>query len=267
MRSSHSVLVAGFIAAVVLTSAGQVAFAQEPAPVSEAVRPVMGGGTLPAILVFSKTTGFRHDSIPDAIAAVRQLGDDYGFLVDGTEGGGAFTDENLSQYQAVVFLLTTGTVLDEDQKAAFERYIEAGNGYVGVHSASDTEYNWVWYGQLLGAYFSSHPNIQSADVDVVDHCHPSTWFLPDVWQRTDEWYNFQTNPRDNEVTVLATLDESTYSGGTMGADHPIMWYHEFDGGRSWYTAMGHTSESYYEPLFLECLLGGILYAMGEAPAP
>jgi type 1 glutamine amidotransferase len=217
---------------------------------------------LSSVLVFSKTAGFRHDSIPDGVAAIRQMGQENGFQVDTTEDSGAFTDDNLSQYQAVVFLLTTGTVLDENQKAAFERFIEAGNGYVGVHSAADTEYDWAWYGQLMGAYFSNHPNIQPAEVDVEDHDHPSTQGLPDVWPRTDEWYNYRINPRGN-VNVLATLDESTYSGGQMGSDHPIMWYHNFDGGRAWYTGMGHTSESYSEPLFLQSLLGGIEYAMGS----
>jgi type 1 glutamine amidotransferase len=253
--------VVGFVIAITLTWAGA----------DSLVRGAEGSNLLnydmPAILLFSKTTGYRHDSIPDAIAVITQLGADNGFQVDATEDGNAFTDDNLSQYQAVVFLMTTGNVLDDDQKAAFERFIQAGNGYVGVHSASDTEYDWVWYGQLLGAYFSSHPDIQQAEIDVQDFNHPSTWFLPAVWVRTDEWYNFRTNPRDNGVDVLATLDESTYHGGQMGEDHPIMWYHEFDGGRSWYTAMGHTSESYYEPLFQECLLGGILYAMGQAAAP
>jgi type 1 glutamine amidotransferase len=214
------------------------------------------------LLVFSKTAAFRHDSIPDAIAAIQQMGAESGFQVDATEDSSAFTDDNLSQYQAVVFLLTTGTVLDANQKDAFQRFIEAGNGYVGVHSASDTEYDWPWYGQLMGAYFSNHPNIQPAEIDVEDHGHPSTQGLPDVWPRTDEWYNFQTNPREN-VNVLATLDESTYTGGQMG-DHPIMWYHDFDGGRAWYTGMGHTRESYSEKLFLQSLLGGIEYAMGTA---
>jgi type 1 glutamine amidotransferase len=252
MKTKHPVWLAWFIAAVVLMSGAAWARCEGPPP---------------AILVFSKTTAFRHDSIPDAIATVRQLGDENGFSVGATEDSNAFTDDNLGQYQAVVFLLTSGTVLNEDQKAAFERFIRAGNGYVGVHSASDTEYDWVWYGQLLGAFFSNHPAIQPAEIDVEDHSHPSTSFLPDVWRRTDEWYNFRTNPRDIGVTVLATLDESTYSGGQMGDDHPIMWYHEFDGGRSWYTAMGHTRESYYEPLFRECLLGGIMYAAGQTPAP
>jgi type 1 glutamine amidotransferase len=218
---------------------------------------------LSSVLVFTKTAGFHHDSIPEAIAAVQQLGEQNGFTVDQTDDAGAFTDANLSQYQAVVFLLTTGDVLDADQQAAFERFIEAGNGYVGVHSAADTGYDWPWYGQLMGAYFQSHPDIQPATIDVAGHDHPSTLTLPDEWQRTDEWYNFQTNPRDNGVTVLATLDESTYSGGTMGDDHPIMWYHDFDGGRAWYTGGGHTSESYAEPLFLQSLLGGIEYAVGN----
>jgi type 1 glutamine amidotransferase len=257
--------VAGFLAAIAVISVGTAAQASNPEALEVSAEAKACGQ--PAILVFSKTTGYRHDSIPDGIAAIQQLGDENGFTVDATEDSSVFTDETLAQYQAVVFLLTSGTVLDDDQKAAFERFIEAGNGYVGVHSASDTEYDWVWYGGLLGAYFSSHPDIQAAEVDVEDHDHPSTWFLPDVWQRTDEWYNFRTNPRDQGVTVLATLDESTYSGGQMGNDHPIMWYQEYDGGRSWYTAMGHTQESYTEPLFRENLLGGILYAIGDSPKP
>jgi type 1 glutamine amidotransferase len=219
------------------------------------------------VLLFSKTAGFHHDSIPDAIAAIQQLGADHGFQVDSTEDSGAFTDSNLSQYQAVVFLLTTGTVLNADQEGVFQRFIEAGNGYVGVHSAADTEYDWPWYGQLMGAYFKDHPAIQPAEVDIIDHHHPSTKNLPDIWQRTDEWYNYQTNPKDNGVTVLANLDESTYSGGEMGEDHPITWYHAFDGGRAWYTGMGHTSESYSEPLFVQSLLGGIRYATGDDVRP
>jgi cytochrome c len=172
-----------------------------------------------------------------------------------------FTANNLQQYRAVVFLLTTGDVLDATQQAAFETYIRAGGGYVGVHSASDTEYSWPWYGQLVGAYFLSHPANQTATVRVADHVHPSTEHLPDLWVRFDEWYNLQTNPR-GRVHVLATLDERTYApgSGAMGFDHPIAWCQEFDGGRSWYTAGGHTSESYSEPLFQQHLLGGIEWA-------
>ena len=211
------------------------------------------------ILVFSKTGGFRHASIKDGKIALRQLAAEHNFRVDFTEDSSVFTDANLARYDAVVFLLTTGTILDDNQKAAFERYIRSGGGYVGVHSASDTEYDWSWYGGLVGAYFDrihGHSKVVKATIHVIDRTNPSTMMLPAVWIRTDEWYNFATNPR-GRVNVLMTLDERTYKGGTMGADHPIAWYHTYDGGRAWYTALGHTSASYYEPLFLDHLWGGI----------
>jgi type 1 glutamine amidotransferase len=216
------------------------------------------------VLVFSRTAGFRHDAIPDAVAAIGTLGVEHGFAVDATEDPAVFDDAQLARYRAVVFLLTTGDVLDPGQRAAFERYIRAGNGYVGVHSASDTEYGWPWYGGLVGAYFQSHPAIQPAMIRIEDRGHPSTAGLPEAWERTDEWYSFRSNPR-GEVHVLARLDEASYAGGTMGEDHPIAWYHDYDGGRAWYTAGGHTRESYGEPLFLQHLLGGIRYAAGLAP--
>src|SRR5216683_6665126 len=216
-----------------------------------------------AVLVFSKTSAFRHDSIPDGIAAIQTLGAENGFAVDSTEDAARFTDAELARYKVVVFLCTTGDILDTDQKAAFERYIRSGGGFVGIHSASDTEYQWAWYGRLVGAYFASHPQIQLAAIRIEDPGHPSTIGLPATWQRTDEWYNFRSNPR-SAVHVLATLDESTYSGGKMGTDHPIAWCHAIDGGRSWYTAMGHTIESYAEPLFRLHLLGGIESAAGVA---
>ena len=134
------------------------------------------------------------------------------------------------------------------QQAEIERYIRAGGGYVGVHSACDTEYDWPWYGQLVGAYFNHHPEIQTATVRSKIAAHPSTAGLPERWERTDEWYDFRTSPR-GQVQVLLRLDEATYRGGGMGADHPIAWYHDVDGGRAWYTAGGHTAESYREPLF------------------
>ena len=216
------------------------------------------------VLAFSRTTGFRHDSIPDAIAAVQALGAENGFLVDASEDPNIFTDSDLSGYTAVIFLLTTGHILETAQQAAFERFITAGNGFAGVHSAADTEYDWSWYGGLMGAYFASHPEVQPAAILREDANHPSTVSLPDIWLRTDEWYNFQTNPRANpDIHVLVSLDESTYSGGTMG-DHPIAWYHSYAGGRAWYTAGGHTRESYSEASFLAHLLGGIEYAAGGA---
>jgi type 1 glutamine amidotransferase len=212
------------------------------------------------VLVFSRTASFRHGSIPDGVAAINNLGALNSFMVDATEDAAIFNDARLSDYRAVVFLSTTGDVLDDGQQAAFEHYIRAGNGYAGIHSASDTEYGWPWYGALVGAYFSGHPAVQMAVIRVEDRAHVSTAALPDPWVRVDEWYDFRTNPRAN-VRVLASLDESSYTGGTMG-DHPIVWHHEFDGGRAWYTAGGHTSESFSEPLFLQHLAGGIQYAAG-----
>lgn len=218
------------------------------------------------ILVFSKTTGFRHSSIEPGIAAVKQLGVDNHFAVDATEDASAFTEANLAQYQAVVWLSTTGDVLDTAQQDAFEAYIGGGGGYAGIHAASDTEYDWPWYGKLVGAYFASHPNgTPNADVNVEDHDHPSTAGLPSTWNRDDEWYNYRANPR-GKVHVLATLDEKTYSGGTMSPDHPIAWCQDMGKGRSWYTGGGHTDASFSEPNFLKHILGGIQTAAGVVDA-
>lgn len=234
-------------------SGGQTA-STSPTPQASPVR----------LLVFSKTAAFRHDSIPAAIAALRRLGREHGVSLDFTEDSAAFTPANLSRYAAVIFLLTTGTVLDDAQAGALAGYIRAGGGYVGIHSASDTEYNWPWYGGLVGAYFDrvhGHSRVVRATVHVADPATPSTSMLPSAWVRTDEWYNFATNPAGS-VHVLLTVDESTYRGGVMGAYHPIAWQHAYDGGRAWYTAMGHTPESYSEPPFLAHLWGGIVYAAG-----
>jgi type 1 glutamine amidotransferase len=218
------------------------------------------------VLVFSKTTAFRHDSIPAGIAAIQKLGQQNNFTVDATEDDTKFTDANLAQYAAVVFLSTTGDpVTTQAEKDAFQRYIEHGGGFVGIHAASDSGYNWPWYGKLVGAYFKQHPALQNARVKVEDPNHPSTQGLPAQITRYDEWYDFQTNPRPN-VHVLTTLDESSYSGGTMGADHPNTWCQAYDGGRAWYTGMGHTIESFSEANFLHLLLGGIQTASGSVPA-
>ncbi len=224
-----------------------------------------GDPSAPRLLAFSATQGFRHGSISAAQTALGQLAQDNGFAVDFTEDPAEFNSSNLTDYAAVAFLLTSGDVLNANQQAAFEAYIRAGGGYVGIHSASDTEYSWPWYGELVGAYFDRHPAQQTATLSVENSDHPASRELPASFQRFDEWYDFQTNPRGS-VNVLLTIDESTYNGGGMGADHPIAWYHEFDGGRSFYTAMGHTNDSYSEPLFLAHLLGGIEYALGgEGP--
>ncbi|MGW1468977.1 ThuA domain-containing protein [Streptomyces sp. NPDC002308] len=217
------------------------------------------------VLVFSKTAGFRHDSIPEGIAAVRELATQGGFAVDATEDSAAFTAKNLRRYDAVVFLSTTGDVLDDHQQRAFEGYIRHGGGYVGVHAAADTEYDWDFYGGLAGAWFQAHPAIQPATVRVEDRAHPSTAGLARTWNRTDEWYNYRSNPREH-AHVLASLDESSYQGGTMGGDHPIAWCQEYRGGRAFYTGGGHSKESYAEPAFRQHLLGGIRWAIGEAQA-
>ncbi|WP_208297325.1 ThuA domain-containing protein [Actinophytocola oryzae] len=217
-------------------------------------------------LVFSKTTGFRHDSIPDGIAAVQKLGQEHNFTVDTTEDSSLFTDANLAQYNVVIFMSTTGDPLGtQEEKDAFQRYIQHGGGYAGVHAAADSGYNWEWYGGLVGAYFKQHPAEQQATVKVEDPAHPSTEGLPTTWSRTDEWYDYQTNPR-GKVHVLTSLDEKTYTGGSMGFDHPNTWCQDYDGGRSWYTGLGHTKDSYVEPNFLHLLLGGIQTAAGVVPA-
>ncbi|MGR6918538.1 ThuA domain-containing protein [[Actinomadura] parvosata] len=210
------------------------------------------------VLVFSKTAGFRHDSIPAGTQAIRDLGATGDFTVDATEDGAAFTAANLAQYRAVVFLSTTGDVLNDTQQAAFQAYVDGGGGYVGVHAAADTEYNWPYYGQLMGAWFNNHPAIQQATVRTEDRAHAATAHLGATWSRTDEWYNYRTNPRPN-VRVLQSLDEGSYSGGGMG-DHPITWCHPQSSGRSFYTGLGHTQESYADPSFRALLLGGIRYA-------
>jgi type 1 glutamine amidotransferase len=214
------------------------------------------------VLVFSRTTGFRHDSIPAAIELVRRLGSENGFDVTATEDPNSFTDEFLRPFKVVVFLLTSGTVLNPEQRAAFERFVGRGGGFVGVHSAADTEHDWAWYGQLLGTWFRAHPAIQLATVNVEDPTHPSTAALPTQWERTDEWYDFSSNPRAS-VHVLLTVNEATYRGGGMGIDHPIAWCHEFGGGRSWYTALGHAKEAYTDDkAFAGHVLGGITWSSG-----
>ncbi|MEU5790819.1 ThuA domain-containing protein [Micromonospora purpureochromogenes] len=217
------------------------------------------------VLVFSKTAGFRHDSIAVGTQAIRDLGAANSFTVTATEDAAAFTTGNLAQYEAVVFLNTTGDVLNASQQTAFESYIGSGGGYVGVHAAADTEYGWSFYGNLVGAYFASHPAIQQANVKVENRAHPASAHLPQTWTRTDEWYNYQTNARST-ARVLATLDESSYSGGGMGADHPHSWCKTYSGGRAFYTGGGHTQASYAEPAFRAHLLGGIRYAAGRAKA-
>jgi len=205
-----------------------------------------------SFLVFSKTTGFRHDAIPDGQQVITDIAKQRKWTVEFSEDSSVFEPKNLARFDAIVFLMTTGDILDPDQKTAMQDFVEKGGGFMGIHSATDTEYKWEWYGKLVGAWFSGHPAQQEAKIHIENKKNPTVSFLPDPWVRTDEWYNFKTNPR-SQVTVLATVDESTYKGGTMGADHPIIWCHNVGKGRSWYSALGHTHESYKDPLFLRML--------------
>ena len=217
----------------------------------------------PKVLIFSKTMGYKHASIPVGIAAIEKLGVENGFEVDTTKNAELFNEENLKKYAAVIFLSTTMNVLDAKQEAAFERYIQSGGGYVGVHAAADTEYDWGWYTKLVGAQFESHPKgTPEADFHITDKNFGATKFFTDsIWHRADEIYNYKKiNP---DVNVVMTVDESSYTGGTNGDYHPFAWYHEFDGGRAFYTGAGHTDESYSDPQFLKHMLGGIEYAIGK----
>ncbi|MGA2751318.1 MAG: ThuA domain-containing protein [Verrucomicrobiota bacterium] len=221
------------------------------------------------VLIFSKTTGYRHASITNGIAAIRQLGAEHNFGVDATEDSTAFTRTNLARYQAVVFLSVTGEVLDAEQKAAFQDYVMRGGGLAAIHGGvfgpSACEGTWAWYGEMFCCAFTNHSGVAPATINVEDGADPSMKGLPARWQRTDEWYNFTGTPRGC-ARVLATVDESTYAGGTMGGDHPIAWRRRVGQGRMWYTAMGHTPETFSEPLFVQHLLGGILSVAARAPA-
>jgi type 1 glutamine amidotransferase len=208
------------------------------------------------VLVYTRTTAYRHASIPAGVACVRSLGAARGFGVDATEDPAGFTATTLDRYAAVVFLSTSGVILDAAGKAALEAYVRAGGGFAGVHGAAATEYDWPFYETLVGAWFDRHPAVQRATVHVADRDHPATAHLDAAWTRTDEWYDFRTNPRAR-VRVLCTVDESSYEGGGMGADHPIAWCHDVGAGRAFYTALGHTVESFAEPAFRAHLAGGI----------
>ena len=231
----------------------------------------------PALLVLSATAGYRHGSIEAGNQAIQELAGEIAEEVDREsvsvdvvdDPGGDASEfpsdaETLAQYDAVVWNNTTGSVLDESQRAAFEAYIDDGGGYVGIHAAADTHYDWEWYGDLMGAYFADHPEVQTAQVNVTDRAHPSTAHLPATWAVEDEWYDFQRSPR-GDVHVLATLEEDSYEGATMTngrADHPIAWCQPFEGGRSWYTGRGHTSAAFQEEAYRQHLKEGIKWAAG-----
>jgi uncharacterized protein len=231
-------------------------------PGRDSVLPDLEIFVTPKVLIFSKTNGYRHAAIPAGIAAIKKLGEANGFTVDVTEDSTWFRKKILKKYAALIFLSPTGKVFGPEEETALQEYIHHGGGFVGIHAATDCEYNWQWYGDLVGGYFKSHPKQQQAKVIMVDRNHPSTKDLPDTWERFDEWYNFKY--LTTGLTVLLKLDENSYDPGPgkMG-DHPVAWYHAYEGGRAFYTALGHTEESYSDPRFLGHLLGGIQYAIGK----
>jgi type 1 glutamine amidotransferase len=213
----------------------------------------------PRLLVFTKTAGFHHDCIPAGKLAMVKLGEENGFEVDTTENASVFNNNDLKKYAAILFLNTTGNVLNEEEQTAMETYIHNGGGFMGIHAATDTEYDWPWYNKLVGAWFTSHPKQQNATLQIVDRDNDATRHLDETWVRWDEWYNFKDlNP---DVHVLIKIDEHSYEGGKNGDNHPMCWYHNFEGGRAFYTELGHTKESYADPVYLQHVLGGLRYAM------
>ena len=216
----------------------------------------------PRVLIFCKTAGYHHSSIAVGIVAIQKLGTENKFDVDTSTDANKINSENLKKYKAVIFLSTTGDILNDEQQEAFKKYIEAGGGFMGIHAATDCEYDWPWYGNLVGAYFGGHPAQQVATLNIVDSQNASTKHLPNPWQRKDEWYSFKWMAEG--LHELISIDEKSYDLGKIApmGHHPMAWYHEYDGGRSFYTELGHTEESFADPLYLEHILAGIKYAMG-----
>lgn len=251
----------GCVAALVMAIAGCSGEGGKQTPAVEvapttAAAPVAAPGR---ILVFTRTTGFRHDSIPTAVALLRSLATESGLQVEHSEDASLFRDETLRHYRAVVFASTTGNILDAAQRAALQRFVRGGGGFLGVHAAADTEYSSPWYGDLIVARFASHPpGLQTTRVHFEGDDKTAT-----PWRVTDELYNYDRNPRAH-AHVIATVDEADYDGGTMGADHPIAWCHDRFGGRSWYTGLGHDSALYADATYRRHLLRGLRYVVGLA---
>ncbi|MEP6792961.1 MAG: ThuA domain-containing protein [Saprospiraceae bacterium] len=216
------------------------------------------GVIIPNVLIFSKTNAFRHECIEPGTIALESYFKTHGVHSMHSEDSSMISNEKLQPFDAILFFQTTGNILDSIQQLALQKFIKSGKGFVGIHSAADTEYDWPWYVNMVGAQFADHPDIQSATLQKADTSHIACKQLPARWTRTDEWYNFKQPPAN--VQVLLTIDESTYQGGTMGANHPMSWCHQYDGGRAFYTALGHTVESYKDTMFLEHVLQGVKWA-------
>jgi type 1 glutamine amidotransferase len=213
------------------------------------------------VLVFTKTLGWRHKSIETGVKTIRDFGETHNFVVAHTEDSLHFSQADLPQYDAIVFLNTTGNVLDSKGQTAFEKYIQGGGSFMGVHAAADTEYDWPWYGNLVGGYFESHPNdpnIRKAQL-IKKENHRSVKHLQNTTQLSDEWYNYKN--LNKEIKPVLMLDEASYEGGTNGDYHPISWSHEYDGGKAFYTGLGHPKEAYSNPLFRTHLEEALLWCL------
>ena len=182
------------------------------------------------VFVFTRTCGYIHESIPTGLSVILELGKGNNFKVESSDDDRVFLSDTLFDYDAIVFLSTTSDILNVEQQKNLVKFIKMGKGFVGIHAAADTEYDWPWYGKLVGGYFVSHPEGQpKASIHTLNKNSFFTNHLDDKWEIEDEWYNYQyTNPN---INPLLNLDENTYEGGTNGKNHPITWYHEFDGGR------------------------------------
>lgn len=221
----------------------------------------------PNILVFSKTNGWRHTSIPAGIKALEKMGVKNHWKIEFTEDSLVFDDAQLNKYHLIVFLNTTGNILNITGKKAFEKYITDGGNFVGIHAASDTEFEWPFYEKMIGAQFKSHPKQQTATLNVHHNTnHPSIKHYNATFEKYDEWYNFK-KPVNTSVTVLIDIDESSYEGERMGGFHPISWYQNFEGGRIFYTAMGHDEATYVNKDFLTHVQEGIKWTLHQSEIP
>ncbi len=221
------------------------------------------------VFLFTKTAGFHHESINAGVDAMKALAERHNFdLVWDESAARRFNNNFLKDIDVIIFLNTTENILNDEQQEVFKQFIQSGKGFVGIHSASDTEYDWPWYNELVGKMFLIHPAQQTAMIDVEDSNFPGMEAFPKRFMWTDEWYEFQKKEYSKDLKVLLALDENTYEpyakwgekvGKGMGY-HPISWYHEFDGGRSFYTGLGHIDAVYENPWFLQHIYGGIYWA-------
>jgi type 1 glutamine amidotransferase len=221
-----------------------------------------------SVLLFTKTSEWHHESINAGVTAIQKLADIHFFYLEWHEDAKRINDENLKKFDVIIFLNTTGDILNEEQQKAMEKFIQSGKGFVGIHAAADTEYDWEWYTKLVGRMFHVHPAIQTAQITVLDQNFPGLERMPKKRWWTDEWYQFGEEKVDG-LNYLITVDEKTFDptvdwgakkGSGMGDFHPLAWYHEYDGGRSFYTALGHQPSKYSDELFLEHIYGGIYWA-------